>query len=276
VATFRELADSAIPTSLPGQDAIQRKILLRGRMIFVEEHLNGHHRKLAVIEWTIESLSYTWWKIPVSDTASTFNSRWLMRSFQSMYTSWQPVGGYILCSGPRGICVVPLSCLQGPLSEQLDGICSMGVRFWNYADAPVLITFDESSLTSVRSFEETVVKVSGVALDIMSTLHLFDLFIRVYDDGRLQVGVIVSDQVSEQPCLERLVYSQGMLWGTDEWLLYVSPMKGRNGMKGMMIELGAVEAVDPCAGLVCTGTFEAGVNESEVLSCLSVLSYTPA
>jgi hypothetical protein len=192
-----------------------------------------------------------------------------------MYTSWQPVGGYILCSGPRGICVVLLSRLQGPLSKRLDAICSMDIRFGNSVEHPVLITFDESSLTSVRSFGEIV---SGVALDMTSTLHLFDLLIRVNDDERLQVGVIISNQASKQPSLERLVYSQGLLWGTDECLLYVSPMKGRDtaGRMKRSIELGGVEAVDPCAGLVCTGTFEAGATESEILSCLSVLSYTPA
>jgi hypothetical protein len=195
-----------------------------------------------------------------------------------MYNSWQPVDGYILCSGPAGICVVPLARLQGPLSERLDAICSMDVKFWSTFVPPVLIAFDESSLTSVRSFGETAVKVSGVALDMTSTLHLFDVFIRVCDDESLQVWVTPSNQISEQPSLEGLVYSHGMLWGTDECLLYVAPMKGREntGRMKKLIELDGVEVVDPCAGLVCTGSFEAGVNDSEILSSLSVLSYTPA
>jgi hypothetical protein len=73
MATFEELADSVIPTSRSDQDTIQRKILLRGSMIFIEEHIGLHHRELAVIEWTSKSWSCTWWKMPVSDNVGISN-----------------------------------------------------------------------------------------------------------------------------------------------------------------------------------------------------------
>jgi len=65
-AIFKDLADSVIPVSRVDQDAILRKFLLHGSLIFVEECFSDASRMLAAIDWTTKSPPCIWSKINVS------------------------------------------------------------------------------------------------------------------------------------------------------------------------------------------------------------------
>lgn len=261
-----------------------RRFLLRGELVFIEECFKDGSRELAAVKWRDPSPKCVWFTVPVRDDPKSGKEQTLIMTLQSAYTSWQPVGDYLICSGYREIRVIPLSYLQAPnpkdFLKSAGAARHLSLNFGWPLDALPIVTFDEDSWTSSRSLGETTIKIPGVAFERgedISISHIFNLLIHVYDDQDLKVEVVPSEELAESASIERLLYTKGVLWGTDECSLYVSPPKGKDPVGEMkpLAELCGFETMDVSAGLVCIGSYEPGPSESEIVSCLSVLSYVP-